>query len=327
MLGPVEVVVGGAPVDLGGPRQQLIVAGLLYHAGRVVTVADLIELVWDDDPPATARNQLQTAVYRIRRLLGPGGALQTDPAGYRITVPGDGLDLTRFQAALQRARTEPDREAAGHYRAALDEWRDVPFAGLPGSVVGRWRDSLTELRWAATEEWAECLLALERHREIVERVAPLVAAHPLRERLVGALMTALHRDGRQAEALQLHQRTVEALRDELGVDPGPQLRELHLEVLRGTAAQPQPATSALPRVVDRLRGRLAETERLLRAARGAYRVIVIDGMAGVGKSTFAVSAAAQLASEPVRQVERFQGKTAASASEPAQQPVLLDDRH
>ena len=178
---------------------------------------------------------MQTAVYRIRRLLGRRRRLQTDPAGYRITLPADRLDLTRFQATLQRARAATDPEiAAGHYRAALDEWRDSPFAGLPGATVARWRDSLVEQRWAATEEWAETLLALRRPREVVERVAPLVAGHPLRERLAGALMAALHREGRQAEALQLFQRTVAALREELGVDPGPRLRELHLEVLRGT---------------------------------------------------------------------------------------------
>ncbi|MEV4514308.1 BTAD domain-containing putative transcriptional regulator [Dactylosporangium sp. NPDC049525] len=300
VLGPVEVVVAGAPVDLAGQRQQLIVAGLLFHAGRAVTVADLVELVWDDDPPATARNQLQTAVYRLRRLLGPhGAALQTDPAGYRITLPPEQLDLTRFHTALQRARTETDHEAAARlYQAALDEWRDTPFAGLPGSTVARWRDSLVELRWAATEEWADTLLALHRHRQVVEIVAPLVAAHPLRERLVGTLMAALHRDGRQAEALQLFQRTVAALRDELGVDPGPHLRELHLEVLRApTQVAAAVGVSALPRVVALLRGRLAETERLLRATRDGYRVVVIDGMAGVGKSAFAVSAAAALRTE------------------------------
>ncbi|GAB3874236.1 BTAD domain-containing putative transcriptional regulator [Dactylosporangium cerinum] len=301
VLGQVKVIVGGVPVDLGGPRQQLIVAGLLFHAGRAVTVPDLVQLVWDDDPPATARNQLQTAVYRIRRLLGADGAsLQTDPAGYRITLPEDRLDLTRFQALLQRARAATDPEiAAVHYRAALDEWRDTPFAGLPGSMVARWRDSLAEQRWATVEEWAETLLDLRRPREVVERLAPLVAGDPLRERLTGVLMAALHREGRQAEALQLFQRTVVALREELGVDPGPRLRELHLEVLRGTGpagAGGPPTASALPRVA-RLRGRVQETDRLLRAAHGVYRVIVVDGMAGVGKSAFAVSAAEALREE------------------------------
>ncbi|WP_344502841.1 AfsR/SARP family transcriptional regulator [Dactylosporangium maewongense] len=298
VLGPVEVVAGGRPVDLGGSRQQLIVAGLLFHSGRVVAVPDLVELVWDDDPPVTARNQLQTVVYRIRRLLGADGeALRTDPAGYRITLPEDRLDLSRFRAALRRARTEPDPEVAARlYRTALDEWRGTPFAGLPGSVIARWRNSLIELRWAATEEWAETLLVLRRPREVVEHAAPLVAGNPLRERLAGAVMTALHRDGRQAEALHLYRRTVEALRDELGVDPGPRLRDLHMEVLRGTAeTSPQGSgPSALPRTVARLRGREEETARLLRAAHGPHRLIVVDGMAGVGKSAFAVAAAEAL---------------------------------
>ncbi|GIG52724.1 SARP family transcriptional regulator [Dactylosporangium siamense] len=294
MLGPVEVRVGGVSVDLGGPRQQLIVAGLLFHAGRVVTVADLVELVWDEDPPVTARNQIQTVVYRLRKLLGPAGSLQTDPAGYRMVVPAGGLDLARFRTALAKARAADGEAAAASYREALDEWRGVPFAGLPGSVIGRWRDSLVELRWAATEEWADTLVRVGRHREVVEVVAPLVAGDPLRERLVGALMAALHREGRQAEALQLFQRTVVALREELGVDPGPQLRELHLEVLRGTAQAPVARrASALPRVA-RLRGRDEETDRLLRAVRGGHRVVVVDGMAGVGKSAFAVSAAEAL---------------------------------
>ncbi|GAA3190800.1 BTAD domain-containing putative transcriptional regulator [Dactylosporangium siamense] len=299
VLGQVEVIIDGAPVDLGGPRQQLIVAGLLFHAGRVVTVPDLVQLVWDEDPPATARNQLQNAVYRLRRLLGiAGAALRTDPAGYRLTLAEDRLDLTRFQVTLQRARAATDHEtAATLYRAALDEWRDTPFAGLLGATVARWRDSLVEQRWAATEEWAEIMLDLRRHREVVERLAPLVAGHPMRERLAGALMAALHREGRQAESLQLYHRTVVALREELGVDPGPHLRDLHLEVLRGTGqvtAAPETATaSALPRVAP-LRGRVEETHRLLWAARGAHRVIVVDGMAGVGKSAFAVSAAEAL---------------------------------
>ncbi|MEV4514312.1 BTAD domain-containing putative transcriptional regulator [Dactylosporangium sp. NPDC049525] len=296
VLGPVEVRVDGVPVDLGGPRQQLIVAGLLFHAGQVVTVADLVELVWDEDPPATARNQLQTVVYRLRKVLGVGARIQTDQAGYRMAVPAGGLDLDRFRAALAKARAADGAAAVEHYRAALDEWRGTPFAGLRGSVIGRWRDSLTELHWAATEEWADTLVGLGRHREVVEGVAPLVAGHPLRERLVGALMAALHGDGRQAEALQLYQRTVAALRDELGVDPGPQLRELHLEVLRGAVQAPaaEPGTSALPRAVARLRGREQETDLLLRAVRGGYRVVVVDGMAGIGKSSFAVSAAEAL---------------------------------
>ncbi|WP_203854317.1 AfsR/SARP family transcriptional regulator [Dactylosporangium siamense] len=297
VLGPVEVRVGGVPVDLGGPRQQLIVAGLLFHAGQVVTVADLVELVWDEDPPATARNQIQTVVYRLRKLLGPAGSLQTDPAGYRMVIPAGGLDLSRFRTALAQARAADGEAAAAFYREALDEWRGVPFAGLPGSVVGRWRDALVELRWAATEEWADTLVRVGRHREVVEVVAPLVAGDPLRERLVGALMAALHREGRQAEALQLFQRTVVALREELGVDPGPQLRELHLEVLRGVAQAPAGRVNVLPRAVTQLRGREQETGRLLRAVRGGHRVVVVDGMAGVGKSAFAVSVAEALREE------------------------------
>lgn len=294
MLGPVEVWVDGVPVDLGGPRQQLIVAGLLFHAGQVVTVADLVELVWDETPPATARNQLQTVVYRLRKLLGPA-ALRTDQAGYRMVVPEGGADLERFRSALAKARAADGEVAAEYYQAALGEWRGTPFAGLPGSVIGRWRDALVELRWAVTEEWAGALVGLGRHREVVEVVAPLVAEQPLRERLVGALMAALHRNGRQAESLQLFQRTVTALREELGVDPGPQLREVHLEVLRGSAQVAGAAgVSALPRVVAQLRGRQVETERLLRAVHNGHRVVVVDGMAGVGKSAFAVSAAAAL---------------------------------
>jgi DNA-binding SARP family transcriptional activator len=261
ILGQLTVSIDGHQLNIGGARQRVVLAGLLLNAGRTVSVAELTELVWGHAPPSSARGQLHMAVHQLRRVLSRSEhetLLRTDPAGYRLLANPAQVDLTRFETSIARARTSAaggERAAAvSAYRAALALWHDRPLRELANDALTRRTEWLCELRLAAAEECLELELASGRDRELIPELVGYVGEYPLRERLVAALMEALGRNGRLAEALEVYQRTVATLREDLGVDPGPELRRRHLELLRGDSPVPAP----MPPVVEGLRPLVAE---------------------------------------------------------------------
>ena len=321
ILGPVEVWDQGRRLDLGGPKQRTVLTALLLAAGRVVSVERLIDELWEE-PPAGARNAIQRHVSRLRRVLeGDGGAepgqiLITRPPGYLLRVKPDQVDLYRFERLTQQATTalsagDPD-QAAGMLREALALWRGPALADVAEPI--RWEAGarLEEARLAAVESRIEADLALGRHADLVSELTALVAAHPLRERLRGQLMVALYQAGRQADALAVYHQGREKLATELGLDPGPELRELERKILTGdpdllppavaeTGQVPVPAQ--LPPDIADFTGRaqhvdamcdLLAADREERARPTAVVVLAVAGKAGIGKTTLAVHVAHRL---------------------------------
>jgi DNA-binding SARP family transcriptional activator len=311
ILGPLEVAVDGRLVPLRGARQERALATLLVDPGRVATFEHLSEAVWDD-PPASARRQLQDVVTGLRRTLTAHGArpdlIVTLRAGYVLRLASNELDAYEFEqlvaAAREASETQPPA-AARALRGALALYRGRTLAGINSrtleSAVARWE----ERRLAVTEECLAMELTLGRHNQLVEELVGVVGEHPLRERLVELLMVALHRSGRSSEALDAYQRLRHRLSDETGLDPGAGVRELHRTILRGEAElTPEPALGpepipADPSTVPRelppdpvvFTGRelaLGLLDESLPAPGRPARPVVICGMGGVGKSTLAV---------------------------------------
>jgi DNA-binding SARP family transcriptional activator len=231
LLGPLEAWDGDRQVDLGGQRQRSLLALLLLSANRVVPTDTLVDALWGEEPPRTATTSLHNAVSQLRRALGPD-VLQTRPPGYVLQVPPGGLDLVEFERLLERARSEPPEQRSRTLREALSLWggpalADVAFERFATDEVRR----LEELRLVANEERLEADLAAGRAGDVVAELEGLVAHHPYRERLRALLMLALYRSNRQAEALQVFHDLRRVLDEELGLEPGPELRELHRRIL------------------------------------------------------------------------------------------------
>ncbi|MFF5295511.1 AfsR/SARP family transcriptional regulator [Paractinoplanes globisporus] len=269
-------------------RDRIVLAMLLLHTDRVVSVGELVEAVWGDDPPSTARAQLQACVSRLRRVL-PDFAIGTDPAGYRLRVGAGELDYLVFARLIARARAEGD---AGLFREALDLWRGAALVGIDSRPVCMAAAALDEQYAAAVEDWAELELAAGHDRELIGALSEPVERFPLRERLRGQLIRALAGAGRAADALAEFRRAREVLRDELGIEPGPDLQELHRRILN--AAEVAPVRN-LPRTVGDFTGRDDAVRRLLRMIEGGGHwspvIALLDGMAGSGKTTLALHVA------------------------------------
>jgi YVTN family beta-propeller protein len=243
ILGPLEVSRSGCAVPLGGPRQRAVLALLLLEANRVVSMDRLAEDVWGGHPPEGWATTLQTYVFHLRHALEPdrargvaGDVLVTRDRGYLLRVDRDHLDAALFQDGFTSGRAALEAgqyaEAAGTLRKALDLWRSPVLADLADYAFTRPEAArLEELRLAALEARIDADLALGRHDALTAELEQLVAEHPLRERLHGQLMLALYRCGRQADALAAYQRVRELLTDELGIDPGQPLQQLHAAVL------------------------------------------------------------------------------------------------
>ena len=236
ILGPLEVSHEGRPVRIRGAKERALLAILLLHANEPVSVDRLIDELWTDRPPMTARKSLQVRVAGLRRALRDSIVL-TRGGGYAISVAGDQLDLHRFERLLCEGRellAEGDpRAAAGALDEAISLWRgpalaDFAYESFAQLEIAR----LEELRLAALELRIDARLALGLHAPVVAELEDLIAAHPLRERLRGQLMIALYRDGRQAEALDVYKRIRNQLDAELGIEPGPVLRRLQQSILR-----------------------------------------------------------------------------------------------
>jgi DNA-binding SARP family transcriptional activator len=255
ILGPVGVQLGAGPVILERPQRRAVLAVLVLNANQVVSVEQLIEALWGGAPPATARAQLHALIAAVRRSLRETGgedAINTRAGGYLLTLADEASDLRRFEVLVDRARglTDP-RDASRQLREALALWTGTPLDGVTAAFVESARASLIEKRLTVHEQLIEIELILGRHRDVVPELTALVAAHPLRERLVGQLMVALYRSGRQSEALQAGRALRRLLADAEGLDPGPELAALETAILRAdpSLAAPTAASAAAPPVV------------------------------------------------------------------------------
>jgi len=242
VLGALEVLADGRQIPLGGPKQRTVLASLLLHPNRVVPVEDLIDQVWGEDPPTTARKTLQGYVTHLRRALGPD-RLEWRAPGYVLRVGPRELDAARFESLVHEARAvnaRPDR-AAALYRRALEQWRGPAFADLAGdgALVAE-AHRLEELRLETVEGRIAADLDAGRHGELIPELAALTREHLLRERLWGQLMVALYRSGRHADASAAYHRAREVLAEELGMDPSEELRGLHERILRNDPALETP---------------------------------------------------------------------------------------
>lgn len=316
LLGPLQVSDGSGWSDVKAPKQRLLIASLLVRPRQVVPIDQLVGELWGEAPPKTATTQVHGYVLRLRRLLGDpdGRLLVTAAPGYRLLV-GDtsnpDTDAQRFEALAGEGHLElragrPER-AATVLGEALALWRGPAFADVPESpAVAAEATRLTEHRLTALNARIDADLECGRHAMLIGELQQLVEEHPLREQAWLRLMLALSREGRQAEALQAFQRVRAILVDELGVEPGAALRELHQQVLTGEVEQATapvaavPAVYQLPADVPDFTGRQAPLDALgeLLADRSPDApppVAVLSGGPGIGKSTLALHAARRAA--------------------------------
>ncbi len=242
ILGPLEVWDGPTPLALGGSRERSVLAVLLVSANRVLSAERLVSILWGEEPPETAANTLQVYVSHIRRALepererrGPGEVVVTRPPGYELRAAPELIDSQRFERLADaggRLVASHPAEAVEALRAALSEWRGpalVEFRSMPFALAEAER--LEDRRLSVLEQRIEAELALGRHQACAGELESLVREHPLRERLVGQQMIALYRSGRQADALRSCTELRERLRDELGIDPSPEIRGLERAIL------------------------------------------------------------------------------------------------
>ncbi|MDQ0750266.1 DNA-binding SARP family transcriptional activator/tetratricopeptide (TPR) repeat protein [Streptomyces africanus] len=293
--------------DVASPKSRVLLAALLLDAGRVVSVESLKDALWGGAPPVSAQASLHNHVARLRRLLDDPERLRTVPSGYVLRVDEGELDVHVFEARAAAARAahagQEWERVVRECAAALGLWRATPLAGLPSEVGGyAFARRLREARLLLLE-WrydAELALGGPRLDGLVPELAALTAEYPLREVYHRQLMLALHRTGRQAEALAVHRDLRTRLVDQLGIEPGPGVREAHVEVLQVAAspssAPPQPAQ--LPPPPAHFTGRAAERDSLRRTLTTPGTLpatAVISGMPGVGKSALALHVAHELA--------------------------------
>ncbi|WP_328968106.1 AfsR/SARP family transcriptional regulator [Streptomyces sp. NBC_00239] len=242
ILGPLQVAGPLGPVRVPPGRQEVILAALLLEANRVVSTDHLVDLIWDDEPPDTARTQVQICVSRLRKLFAGARldtAITTRPPGYVLTTGADSVDSTLFarQVAEARALGKAGRpaDAVEQLRAAEALWQGDCLGGVTGETLRSKALQLDEERLTAIETRIQLELDLGRHHQLVGEIQLLVREHALRERLRGQLMLALYRSGRQAEALESYRAGRELLVEELGLEPGEELRRLESAILSGEA--------------------------------------------------------------------------------------------
>jgi DNA-binding SARP family transcriptional activator len=244
-LGPLSVWHSDQYIPVSAPKQRVVLALLLIKANQVVSAEELTDRLWDGSPPPACRVTLQGYIRRLRQLLGPvaGARLVTRGAGYLVQFHHEELDLLRFADRYQEGAKA---HAAGQWAqasaalgSALSLWKGAPLSDAPCEYLQRDEaPRLQEMRWQAAEWRAEAELFLGRYDRLVPELRSLVAEQPLRERFHAQLMIALNRAGRRAEALAVYRGIRDNLRDDLGIDPGPELRQLHEGILRGESLGP-----------------------------------------------------------------------------------------
>ncbi|WP_166661043.1 AfsR/SARP family transcriptional regulator [Paractinoplanes brasiliensis] len=300
LLGPLEVVHEGQPAPIRAGKHRAFLAALLLRTGRSVPFGDLVDIVWGDRPPANPRATIQVYATRLRAVVGD--LVETTSDGYRITVPASDTDIGRFEDLLVQARHHGERDdphaESEVLQEALSLWRGEPLADVPSDALHRdFVPQLLELRVRTIERRLDADLRRGRHAELIGELMTLTAQHPLRERLWGQLMTALHRDGRQSEALQAYRTVRDLLADELGIEPGPELQETHAAVLDGRPIPSGPLIlpRQLPPAPPGFWGRAGDVARLDamlrdtgRSPAGAPVIAAVSGTAGVGKTALTV---------------------------------------
>jgi len=293
ILGPLEVCTEAGLLPLGGAKQRALLAILILHANEVVSAERLLDDLWGERQPASGAKALHVYVSQLRKVIGDDRVL-TRPPGYALHVDPEELDVTRFQRLREQAETAEPHEAAAILREAISLWRgtplaDVAYESFAQSEIAR----LEELRTSTLEQRIDADLAIGRQGELVGELETLVREHPLRERLRGQLLLALYRSGRQAEALAAYQDTRRALVEELGIEPGKALRELHQAILRQDPALDLPAAAEPaaepPRSV--FVGRERELAELVAGLDDVFaghgRLFLLAGEPGIGKSRLA----------------------------------------
>ncbi|WP_424211336.1 BTAD domain-containing putative transcriptional regulator [Streptomyces sp. BI20] len=320
VLGPVEARRDGRRIAFSGAKLHTVLGALLAARGEVVSDERLCRLLWGWDPPATVSAQLYTYVSRLRKILGDGVLIDRRPPGYAMSIGNSTLDLIEFEKLAEEGREcllREDFERAGDLlREALGRWNGPAFANTTEHLAEAEAPRLAEARAVALEHRIAADLALGRHERITGELTGLVGEFPLRERIRGQLMTALCRSGRQAEAIHLYHHGRGVLADELGVDPGEELRGTYRALLDGTLGRPprtaepaagsrpaaRPARTAgtpgmLPPDTVDFTGRDRELDLVCRAlaptrhAPDRPRRVLVTGMAGLGKTALAVHAA------------------------------------
>jgi DNA-binding SARP family transcriptional activator len=305
VLGPLEARVEGERVELGAPKQRALLVHLALGANQPVSIGRLIDELWPEDPPETARHAVQVYVSRLRKALGDPARIAARPGAYALRLEPGELDLARFRSLVQEARRRLEEDPAASadlLREALSLWRGRALADLDSEQAVR--DVvlyLEEERLEATELRIHADLAAGRHANVVPELERLLVEHPAREALYGQLMLALYRSGRQADALDVYRRARARLMDELGVEPSPRLRALQAAVLRQDAsvAFEPPDLAArrhLPAQPQTLIGREREQAELTElVASGGVRLVTLTGPGSVGKTRLAIAAAERLA--------------------------------
>lgn len=259
LLGPVRVSTAAdaeaVSVVVGGAKPQALLVALLSRAGQVVAADTLIDAIWGERPPSSARGMLHTYICGLRGAFagaGRPGALSRVGGGYRIDVDASELDLARFEALVGQARelaaAGAHHEASEHYAAALALWDGPAFGGLRNGFLLAEAQRLDELRMAALQERVAADLAAGLAAAVVPELSALVREHPLRERFWALLMVALWHSGRQADALHAYHSAAEMLRAELGIDPGTTLRDVYQAILDGDRRALPPADPHQPMV-------------------------------------------------------------------------------
>jgi DNA-binding SARP family transcriptional activator len=303
LLGPVQLVVGERAVPLGGAGMRGVLAMLLLEPNQVVALDRIVDVLWAHEPPPSARTMVQGYVSRLRQRIAEADVnalIVTTPPGYRLVVDESLIDVTVARSLLAKAREQPAARRADLLREANALWRGPALADLGGRVTA---PELTELRLAILEALYDAQLELGRHREVIGELTQLIDAQPFRERLVAQLMLALYRANRRATALDVYQRFAHRAAEELGMDPGPQLRELHARVLRDDSGLLEPSPdpvitpkvgvlvpAQLPRAPSGFAGREEELDWLsgLLPPGETAAIGVLAGPAGVGKTALAV---------------------------------------
>jgi DNA-binding SARP family transcriptional activator/tetratricopeptide (TPR) repeat protein len=317
ILGPLELTVGSVRLGLGGTRQRIVLATLLLGANRVVTLDRLMDAMYGEDLPPTARLQAQISVHSLRRLFAAHcdtEIIVTHPGGYAMRVGAGELDSLRFSQLVAAAREAGQPEqAVARYRDALLLWRGPALDGMNSRLLRDAALALDEQRIAAIEDRITLELDLGRHHELVGELSQLVREHPLRERLQGQLMLALYRCDRAAEALRAYRDARRLMIGQLGMEPGERLRRLEHDILAAARSLDLPSGPAqgagprrqvpgmLPADIADFAGREAELDQIRQhlstpaGPRFAVPVVVIAGRGGVGKTRLAVHASYGLA--------------------------------
>ncbi|GIG87077.1 AfsR/SARP family transcriptional regulator [Plantactinospora endophytica] len=318
LLGELDVRLDGHRIEMGPARQCCVLVALLVEANELVSVDQLLDRVWGDRRPQRARETLYSYLSRLRQHLAPAGDVTVlrRPAGYRLTIEPETVDLHRFRGLVRQARsTSDDARALTLFDEALGLWRGEAFAHLETPWLSALRTALGQERFAAELDRCDIALRQGRHATLLPELTRRAGEHPLDERLAGQLMLALYRSGRQADALDHYSRLRHRLADTLGVDPRPELRQLHLRMLHtdpdlaspaGGGPEPAPAVPAPPRphqlppTVADFTGRseaVGSLEAGLTGPADRLRVVALSGPAGVGKSSLAWHVAHRLRPE------------------------------